>query len=50
VFQAKLVSGDKDHGVQSFFARIRDPSTTDLFQGVEVGESASNLNVAEKAT
>jgi len=48
VFQARLISGTKDYGVHSFLARIRDPVTKDLFEGLEVGRSTHKLSIASK--
>ena len=38
VFHARLISKGKDHGIQSFFAQIRDMETHHPLPGLEIGE------------
>ena len=38
VFHARLISKGKDHGVQTFFAQIRDMETHHPLPGLEIGE------------
>lgn len=40
---ARLLSQGKDHGVQTFFVEIRDPTTFQTKQGVEIGDIGPKL-------
>lgn len=50
VFQAKLMKEKRDFGVHSFFARIRDQTTGELFKGIELGKSQGSFSVAHQQT
>jgi len=48
VVAARLISGDKDYGVQLFFIQLREFKTLKLLPGIETGDIGPKLGYASK--